>query len=193
MTGSWSEHLAWRDDAELASSVCQRENTGPSLGDAEIVKEIGQLLSRDLLPKKRGPKGPRKKTKKRRTRRRRQFSIVIAVGAAVSGGPPHRSRHAELPHRAPMRGARKKEKNVSCRLDNELAHGSPRNYIGKARGSRGRISTQPISVEGENECVIIGALGVWRVFCVLFQHLYVDARRVTAVTAYTIRTLWGNE
>jgi len=74
MTSSWSEHLAWADDTEFSKSMRQRENTGRSLGDAEFVKEIGQLLSRDLLPKKRGPKGPRKKLKKlkkRRTRRRR--------------------------------------------------------------------------------------------------------------------------
>ena len=42
------------------------ENTGRPLGDAEFVKEIGQLLSRDLLPKKSGPKGPKKKKPKTR-------------------------------------------------------------------------------------------------------------------------------
>ena len=43
---------------------------GRPLGDADLeIKEIGKQLSRDLLPKKRGPKGPRKKAKKRKMRR----------------------------------------------------------------------------------------------------------------------------
>ena len=71
MTSSWSEHLAWRDDTELSLLMRQRASTGRPLGDADFVKEIGQLLSRDLLPKKRGPKGPRKKPKKRRARKTR--------------------------------------------------------------------------------------------------------------------------
>ncbi len=45
----------------------QRENIGRPLGDENFVKLIGQLLSRDLLPKKRGPKGPRKKGKTPKT------------------------------------------------------------------------------------------------------------------------------
>ena len=50
----------------------QRENTGRPLGDTDFLKEIGQLLSRDLLPQKRGPKGPRKKHKKaKKTKTRR--------------------------------------------------------------------------------------------------------------------------
>ena len=69
MTSSWSEHLAWRDDTELSRLMRQRENTGRPLGDADFVKEIGQLLSRDLLPKKPGPKGPKKKKKKPKTRK----------------------------------------------------------------------------------------------------------------------------
>ena len=72
MTSSWSEHLAWQDDTELSRSMRQRENTGRPLGDADFVKEIGQLLSRDLLPKKPGPKGPKKKKKKKpKTRKTR--------------------------------------------------------------------------------------------------------------------------
>ena len=69
MTSTWSEHLARVDDTELAALMRQRENTGRPLGDAEFVKEVGDLISRDLLPQKRGPKGPRKKPKKRRTRK----------------------------------------------------------------------------------------------------------------------------
>jgi len=72
MTGSWSEHLAWRDDTEFAKLMRQRENTGRPLGDEDFIKQIGQLLSRDLLPQKRGPKGPRKKPKKaKKTKTRR--------------------------------------------------------------------------------------------------------------------------
>ena len=47
----------------------QRASTGRPLGDADFVKEIGQLLSRDLLPKKPGPRGPKKKKKKPKTRK----------------------------------------------------------------------------------------------------------------------------
>ena len=74
MTSTWSEHLACRDDAELAALIRQGESTGRPMGDEEFIRQIGQQLSRDLLPQKRGPKGPRKKPKKARkakTRRRR--------------------------------------------------------------------------------------------------------------------------
>ncbi len=67
-TCTWAEQLARPDEAELAAAMRQRENTGRPLGDENFVKLIGQLLSRDLLPKKRGPKGPRKKTKTRKTK-----------------------------------------------------------------------------------------------------------------------------
>ena len=65
MTSTWSEHLAWRDDTELSQLMRRLENTGRPLGDADFVKQIGQLVSRDLLPKKRGPKGPWKKKQKK--------------------------------------------------------------------------------------------------------------------------------
>ena len=65
MTSTWSEHLAWRDDTELSRLMRRLEHTGRPLGDADFAKEIGQLLSRDLLPKKRGPKGPWKKKQKK--------------------------------------------------------------------------------------------------------------------------------
>jgi len=68
MITTWSEHLAWRDETELAVQMRKRESTGRPLGDTDFVKEIGKLLSRDLLPKKRGPKGPRKKAKRSRKR-----------------------------------------------------------------------------------------------------------------------------
>ena len=41
-----------------------RENTGKPLGDADFVKQMGELISRDLLPKKPGPKGRKKQNKK---------------------------------------------------------------------------------------------------------------------------------
>ena len=65
MTSTWSEHLAWRDDTELSRLMRRLENTGRPLGDADFVTQIGQMLSRDLLPKKRGPKGPWKKKQKK--------------------------------------------------------------------------------------------------------------------------------
>ena len=69
MICTWREHLAKPSEAELAAAMRLATSTGRPLGDTEFVKEIGQLLSRDLLPKKRGPKGPWKKTKKRKTRK----------------------------------------------------------------------------------------------------------------------------
>ena len=63
MTSTWSEHLAWRDDVELSRMMRRRESTGRPLGDTDFVKQMGELISRDLLPKKTGPKGPRKKPK----------------------------------------------------------------------------------------------------------------------------------
>jgi len=55
--------LAWRDDTEFAKLMRQRENTGRPLGDTDFVKLMGKLISRDLLPKKPGPKGPKQKPK----------------------------------------------------------------------------------------------------------------------------------
>ena len=69
MTRTWTEQLAWRDDTELSKLMRQRENTGRPLGDTGFVKEIGQQLSRDLMPKKPGPKRPKKKKKKPKTRK----------------------------------------------------------------------------------------------------------------------------
>ena len=53
--GPWSSvaaHVAMR----------RRENTGRPMGDETFVKHLGALLGRDLLPEKRGPKGPRRKS-----------------------------------------------------------------------------------------------------------------------------------
>jgi hypothetical protein len=47
----------------------QGASTGRPLGNPGFVKQIGQQLSRDLLPKKPGPKGPKKKAKKHKTRK----------------------------------------------------------------------------------------------------------------------------
>ena len=69
MSFTWSEHLSWADEAELAAMMRQRESTGRPLGDKNFVKMIGDLISRDILPKKPGPKGPRKKKKKPKTRK----------------------------------------------------------------------------------------------------------------------------
>jgi putative transposase len=55
-TCTWGEYLQDDDAAELASAMRQRENTGRPLGERPFVARIGQLLGRDLLPKKRGPK-----------------------------------------------------------------------------------------------------------------------------------------
>ena len=55
-TCTWGEYLQDSDDAKLASAMRQRENTGRPLGERPFVEHIGQLLGRDLLPKKRGPK-----------------------------------------------------------------------------------------------------------------------------------------
>ena len=60
-----SEHLAWIDDTEFSLLMRQRENTGRPLGDTDFLKQMGELISRDLLPQKRGPKGPRKKGRKK--------------------------------------------------------------------------------------------------------------------------------
>ena len=57
---TWREHLLEPDEAELAVAMRRRENTGRPLGDETFVKRLGVLLGRALLPKKRGPKGPRK-------------------------------------------------------------------------------------------------------------------------------------
>ena len=52
------------DEAELAVAMRRRENTGRPLGDETFVQRLSVLLGCDLLPKKPGPKGPRRKPEK---------------------------------------------------------------------------------------------------------------------------------
>ena len=49
------------DEAELAAAMRGRETTGRPLGGEGFLNRVGALLGRDLPPKKRGPKGPRRK------------------------------------------------------------------------------------------------------------------------------------
>ena len=58
---TWREYLLDRDDTELVIAMRRRENTGRPLGDMSFVRRLSVLLGRDLLPKKRGPKGSRQK------------------------------------------------------------------------------------------------------------------------------------
>ena len=55
-TCTWGEYLQDSDGAELASAMRQREHTGRPLGERPFVERIGELLGRNLMPKKRGPK-----------------------------------------------------------------------------------------------------------------------------------------
>ena len=48
MTSTWSEHLAWIDDTELAGLMRLGESTGRPLGDTEFLKQVGEQISRDL-------------------------------------------------------------------------------------------------------------------------------------------------
>ena len=73
---TWSEHLAWVDDTEFAVLMRQREGTGRPLGDREFLKQMGELISRDLLPQKRGPKGPREKPKAGQ-------GVVLGIGGSL--------------------------------------------------------------------------------------------------------------
>ena len=57
----WREHLLEPEAAELAAAMRHRENTGGPLGDRDFVQRLGAQLGRDLLPKKPGPQGPRRK------------------------------------------------------------------------------------------------------------------------------------
>jgi len=68
--------LAWVDDTEFAVLMRQREGTGRPLGDREFLKQMGELISRDLLPQKRGPKGPREKPKAGQ-------GVVLGIGGSL--------------------------------------------------------------------------------------------------------------
>ena len=56
---SWGEYLAQNDSVETARLLRSRESTGRPLGDEAFLKTVGQLLGRNVLPKKPGRK-PRK-------------------------------------------------------------------------------------------------------------------------------------
>jgi hypothetical protein len=53
---SWRDYLIENDDAELARSLRQHENTGRPLGERPFVQHVGRLLGRNFIPKKPGPK-----------------------------------------------------------------------------------------------------------------------------------------
>jgi putative transposase len=55
-TCRWREYLAEPTDAELARELSSHESTGRPLGERSFVQRIGDLLGRDLLPGKPGPK-----------------------------------------------------------------------------------------------------------------------------------------
>jgi putative transposase len=58
---TWSEWLRTPDDPALASAIRQCERTGRPLGDLKFLGRVGQLLGRDLIPKKPGPQAKRPK------------------------------------------------------------------------------------------------------------------------------------
>ena len=57
---TWREYLLEPEEAEPVVAMRQRENTGRPPGDRDFVQRLGALLGRHLLPKKPGPKGPRR-------------------------------------------------------------------------------------------------------------------------------------
>ena len=57
---SWRDFLDEPEKADLAATMRRHENTGRPLGERTFVQRIGDMLGRDLTPKKPGPK-----TKKR--------------------------------------------------------------------------------------------------------------------------------
>ena len=61
---TWGEYLRNREDAEMAEMAAEmrnRERTGRPLGDEGFLKRIGEVLGRDLIPKKAGRKPKPKK------------------------------------------------------------------------------------------------------------------------------------
>jgi hypothetical protein len=57
MLTHWRGRLGWLGFGHAEDS----EITGRPLCDRDFVRRLGALLGRDLLPKKSGPKGPRRK------------------------------------------------------------------------------------------------------------------------------------
>ena len=53
---TWGQYLAREELSETARHLRSRESTGRPLGDAKFVAKVGQLLGRNLTPKKPGRK-----------------------------------------------------------------------------------------------------------------------------------------
>ena len=58
---TWRKYLRQDEVSPLGETLRRHESTGRPLGDESFVKRVGALLRRDLLPKKRGPKGKTKR------------------------------------------------------------------------------------------------------------------------------------
>ncbi len=52
----WGEYLMQNDGRDVAVAMRQHESTGRPMGDRSFVERMSNLLGRDLLPKKPGPK-----------------------------------------------------------------------------------------------------------------------------------------
>ena len=63
---SWREYLMQDDGRDAAETLRRHESTGRPLGDQAFLKKIGQLLGRDLVPRKPGPKATKQKNLKQR-------------------------------------------------------------------------------------------------------------------------------
>ena len=63
---SWREYLMQDDGRDAAETLRRNESTGRPLGDQVFLKKIGQLLGRELVPKKPGPKAAKQKNLKKR-------------------------------------------------------------------------------------------------------------------------------
>ena len=58
---TWRKYLRQDEASVLGETLRRHETTGRPLGDESFVKRVGAMLRRDLLPKKRGPKGNTKR------------------------------------------------------------------------------------------------------------------------------------
>ena len=63
--GDWDEYLSAGVDEDLVRDFRRHERTGRPLGSESFLRRLEKRLDRILIPKKRGPKGPRKKRKPR--------------------------------------------------------------------------------------------------------------------------------
>jgi len=61
----WEEYLLQADEREWVTALRRRASSGRPLGDEPLLKRIGRLLGRDLVPKKPGP-APKNPAKKKR-------------------------------------------------------------------------------------------------------------------------------